>query len=605
MILAHPAALWCLLGLPLVVAVHFLQRRSRRQVVTTLFLLQQMRRESEVGNRLERLRSSIPLWLQLFMVCVLTWLLAKPQWLQQDAVQRIAIVMDSSASMSAFRAEAEAALRETLSTVLSPSARMELTLLSSDIREPTLYHGASLAELQAACSRWQPQLGVHDFTPALRSARSLSGAQGSVLLITDHASSQALPYEAVLLSVGSPKTNVGWAGMTVEEKNGQLFWRALVRNFSASAQQCEWSVRSEGRASAPKEITLTPQETRTLTGPFPTSEALTLQLRADDFPLDDELPIQRPRPKLLALHVAAPLMPDGTSELCELLEKFADTRLVGSAAESDVRGLIWPPGTALESGQNAVIFASPTKGGQAPWLQGSIVAEAHPLVEGLNWQSLQVSEGMIMPREEQDRVLVWQGQRPLISLRRTPADCQQLFCHFDLLNSNARRLPALAVLLHRFLQSIRQEKLAPEAANFELRQRLTVAHQRGEKAPPLTMTLSDPPGTAQSWPAFQAHLLRAPSRPGFFKVRQHDRLLLLGAAHFADAREADLSQAKPFRDLSQLRLAQAEATLAPDSNSTLWLLLLLAALLSSWWWSNSARNSGTPATPSSPAPLSR
>ena len=61
---AHPAALWCLLGLPVVLAIHFLQRRSRRQVVTTLFLLQQLRRESEVGNRFERLRASIPRWLQ-------------------------------------------------------------------------------------------------------------------------------------------------------------------------------------------------------------------------------------------------------------------------------------------------------------------------------------------------------------------------------------------------------------------------------------------------------------------------------------------------------------------------------------------------------------
>src|SRR5688572_5754994 len=68
MLLAHPAALWCLLGLPVVLAIHFLQRRSRKEVVTTLFLLQQMRRESETGNRFERLRPSIPLWLQLLMV---------------------------------------------------------------------------------------------------------------------------------------------------------------------------------------------------------------------------------------------------------------------------------------------------------------------------------------------------------------------------------------------------------------------------------------------------------------------------------------------------------------------------------------------------------
>ncbi|HYF36318.1 MAG TPA: BatA domain-containing protein, partial [Prosthecobacter sp.] len=55
---ANPAAAWCLLGIPVVLAIHFLQRRSRRQVITTLFLLDQMRRQSETGNRIERLRAS-------------------------------------------------------------------------------------------------------------------------------------------------------------------------------------------------------------------------------------------------------------------------------------------------------------------------------------------------------------------------------------------------------------------------------------------------------------------------------------------------------------------------------------------------------------------
>ena len=74
MFFTHPAALWALAGLPVVVAIHFLQRRSRRQTITTLFLLDQMRRQSETGNRIERLRMSIPLWLQLLMVLMLVLL---------------------------------------------------------------------------------------------------------------------------------------------------------------------------------------------------------------------------------------------------------------------------------------------------------------------------------------------------------------------------------------------------------------------------------------------------------------------------------------------------------------------------------------------------
>ena len=581
---SSPAALWCLLGIPAVLAIHFLQRRSRREVITTLFLLQQMRRESETGNRIERLRPSIPLWLQLIMVLLFTWLLAGPRWMIIEAVQRIAIVMDSSASMQAFRAQAEEAVRTTLVTLAGPLTRAELTLLSSDITQPTLYHGASAADMQSTLTQWQPLLGVHDFTPALRTARNLAGDKGSVLLVTDHLLENKPPFEAVLFSVGAETSNVGWAGVTVEEKDGQAIWRALLRNYSSQPRQRAWQAGSAGRQSAWTQLTLGPQETRVLSGPFPDGadkEGLKLTLKPDAFTLDDELPVLRPQPKQLGLHLPIN-RDDGSAELGELFDKFADTQLV-SAAGADVRVIVWPPSIALGTDQHACVFASPNQGEKAAWLRGQIVGETHPLTEGLNWQSLLVREGMIVPRDDRDRVLLWQGERPLISLRRTQAGASQLFCHFDLITSNARKLPALAVLLHRFLQQVRHEKIALEIGNFDLRQRLVVAHAQAEKAAPLTLITHAPPDSVEI-PVAQAHLLRAPAQPGFFEVRQAGTLLLRGAGHFADAREADLSAAKPFQDLASLNTTQTDTVMESDPNWRLWLLILLAAMLGSWWW---------------------
>ncbi len=172
---AHPAALWALLGIPLVLAIHFLQKRSRRVTVTTLFLLQQMRKESEKGNRIEKLRLSIPLWLQLLMVLLFTWLLAGPQWIRKDAVLRIAIILDSSASMQAFREKAIEATHQTLSTLIEPGVKTELTLLESNVNAASLYYGNSSSELASSAAQWQPNLGTHDFTPVLLRARSLVG----------------------------------------------------------------------------------------------------------------------------------------------------------------------------------------------------------------------------------------------------------------------------------------------------------------------------------------------------------------------------------------------------------------------------------------------
>ncbi|TDU68096.1 aerotolerance regulator-like protein [Prosthecobacter fusiformis] len=589
---AHPLALWALLGIPVVLAIHFLQKRSRKVRVTTLFLLQQLQRESEKGNRIERLRLSVPLWLQLLMVLLFTWLLAGPLWLKNDAIHRVALVLDSSASMQAFRPAAEKAVRDSLSGILLPGARAELTLLGTDVNAANLYYGTSAADLVKSMSAWQPQLGTHDFTPALRSARSLVGPQGAVLLITDHPLPAPPAFDAKVLSVGQATSNVGWAGVSVEEKDGQKYWRALVRNYSATPQEREWRAEAAGKASAPSQLILAPNESRTLSGPFletAEGEMLKLTLTPDALVLDDQLPIVQPQPKTLSLNV--PAGKDASAqEIAELFSRFSDTTLEGLSAKADVRIITWPPSIALEANQHACIFASPSRADNAPPLTGRIVGEAHPLTEGLNWQSLLVREGMVMPQDKKDRVLLWQGERPLISLRQTPAGARQLFCHFDLATSNARKLPALAVLLHRFLEEIREGKIAPMSANYDVRQQLTVAHQRGEKASPLTLKTGE--GKTETVPVHQAHLLRAPALPTFFEISQGDQTLLTAAAHFADTREADLTQAKPFDESADLDAQQIETLQETDANWRFWILFLLTALLGSWWWGRDKKAGG-------------
>lgn len=592
--LTHPAALWALLGIPIVLAIHFLQRRSRRVRVTTLFLLQQLQRESEQGSRIERLRLSIPLWLQLLMVLLFTWLLAGPRWLKKDAVHRIAIVMDSSTSMQAFHKEALESVKQMLTRSLPVGAKAELSLLTSEVTDASLYYGGSAADLERALSSWQPTSGLHDFTPALRQARSLAGPEGAVLFITDHPPAAALPYAAKTLSVGHPTANVGWAGVTVEEKDGQWFWRALVRNYSSTPQQRQWSVRTQEQTTPPMPLILAARETRTLSGPFPTDEtrqALTLLLTPDALTVDDTLPLVRPRPKRLSIHTA-PARDESSTQLADLFSRFSHLDIAASVEQADVRVITWPPSTALEATQHACVFASPTRANKPAPLRGSIITEAHPLIEGLNWQSLLVPEGMVMPRDARDQVLLWQGERPLISLRITPAGARQLFCHFDLIDSNARKLPALAILLHRFLEMIRQDKASPETANYEVHQRLRIAHRHPDSAKPLT--LDGPKGQQETIPIAQARLLRAPATPGFFTLSQGPKTLLTAAAHFADSREADLSAAAAFDETPQLETEQVQTLQETDPRWQLWTLLLLAVLLASWWWGNRALPSSAP-----------
>lgn len=594
--LANPYGLWALLGLPAVVAIHFLQRRSRRVRATTLFLLEQMRRESQTGSRIERLRTSIPFWLQLLMVLLLTWLLVQPRWLKNNAVRRIAIVLDSSASMQAFRTQALATTDEALSRLLglAPVAA-ELTLLPSDPEAPALYHGTSASELLAAARDWDPLLGVHDFTPALRVGRNLVSAKGVLLLITDHPPSAAPPFDARVISVGGALPNAGWTGVQVEQKEGQWVWHAMVRNYSSAVQERTWTTKIGSARSVPKALTLRPGEIQTLSGPFPTGgvDRATLELNADGFTLDDVLPLVRPQPKVLAVAVQDPFAKTGApSRLADLFSRYPDVRLVPSPAGAHVTAALASPNDQLPEQHSGCFFLPPAQG-NPPYAKGNVVAEPHTLVEGLNWQPLLVREAPALTRHSNDRVLVWQADRPLIVLRQMPAGGRLLLCNFDLDTSNALKLPAFAVLLHRFLESVRHDLVTPEAANFDLRQRIDLAHQRGENAPPVTLVIhtgDDKAGTLEeAIPAPRIGLLRAPPRPMHFEIRQGEIALLTGAAHFADGREADLSSAAPFNDLALAVAEQIETTHEADPNWRAWLLLLVALLLGSWWFSREKR----------------
>ncbi|NNE90460.1 MAG: hypothetical protein HKN23_02335, partial [Verrucomicrobiales bacterium] len=229
---ANLAGFWALLGIPIILAIHFLQRQSKLVTITTLFLLEQMKRESVSGKKFERLRNSIPLWLQLLAVLILTWLLVQPRWVKPESIQRIAIVLDGSASMSAFREPLAENLEKELAKLATAAKTTEFVVLDSRMDSEPVYNGTDLQELVTALNDWEPLGSAHDPGSALRVGRSLARTGGLVIFATDHVTPD-LPYNARLLAVGNEVANVGFAGIDVAPNaDGELTWKALVRNYS-------------------------------------------------------------------------------------------------------------------------------------------------------------------------------------------------------------------------------------------------------------------------------------------------------------------------------------------------------------------------------------
>ena len=286
------------------------------------------------------------------------------------------------------------------------------------------------------------------------------------------------------------------------------------------------------------------------------------------------LPLVAPKPKPLTLFAAtSPAFSALAEKLLHSLDAAESTK---DAASADLSITSYNPLDPVTPAGNSMIFVEDeTRTGA--WLKGGILAEDHPLMDGLNWQSLLARETIQLERHPADTVLLWQEKRPLILLRET-GGVRQLLFNFDPTLSNAEKQPAFIVLLHRFAESIRSTKIAPFSANLETSQPLKVT-----SAPdiPLTITATDPDG--KTLPESALKIPRhAISSPGFMSIRQDKNLLLAAAIHFGDPRESDFTSCESTGLAETSNTAAIERHTRPDPLWRVWILLLLAALLVSW-----------------------
>ncbi|CAN5705787.1 hypothetical protein BH11VER1_BH11VER1_12570 [soil metagenome] len=573
LILANPAGLWALLAIPAILAIHFLQERSRRIKVSTLFLLERVRPESTGGARFEKLRNSVPLWLQLLAALLMAWLLAEPRWLRQDSEQTVVVVLDSSVSMSAFKKETRSLLEKKLQAWTHSAAKTEWHLLDSDTRKPTLYAGAELKKLLDAYDQWNPQHGTHRPDQALLTARGLVKTHGIVIYVTDR--KLELPTDVAVLSAAKPFGNVGFAGMEafIEEGNDQKLsrtkWRVLVHNASEETQSREWWVDAPGLSAKASQLNLAPGQTLALNGELPPEiERATLKLTPDKFTWDDQLPLQKPQPRIVNIDIR---LRDKLGETLHKMMSAMNHVVTANVTAPDL--LLSEIGTPVQT--HAIQFAgsgTETVALDAAWT----IAESHPLTRDLNWMGLLTPRPMELTVTDQDEPLLWKGDRVMALLRHDKNagghSIRRLMLAWDVMQSNAARHPAFLVMLQRFVEQVREEKPSLWADNFEISQHLKVAGGT-------QLTLHQ---DATSEPYED----RVPEKAGFFEVKEGDQLRLKGATHFADTREANFHDAEPLDTVEERRWEAALKQSEADPLTPLWILLILACLIGSWAWKN-------------------
>lgn len=640
-VLANPWGFLALAAVPLLVAIHSLRQRSRRVVTSTLFLLEHAGPLPTGGIRLERFRQAVPFWMQILASLALTWLLVEPRFIRADSRQTVAVVLDSSASMAAFRAPTIAALERVLKRLGAVAGHTDWHLLETGPRRPPLHAGDTLTGLLGALPQWQPTLGTHDFTAALAVAQALAPAnRGAVILVTDR--EVAVPSGVALLSVGTPIDNTGFVGADVsssepgpDPSSGERSprWRAIVANRGQLPSRRKLTILT-GPATGlpttplqePLDIDLSPGETKTLTGAWPAgAERVILDIGPDRFPLDDGIALARPVPRRVRVAIRAGT--PGGEVLGRMLAAATDVETVADADSADL--VVEPFGIEGTGAAVQVAAAAPEADAETESEDGAestaqeadgapppprplvldpapLAVEDHPLVRDLAWNGfLSGPAGPITPGEG-DEPLVWKGARPLVLVRKRIAESgtvgEVLLINVDLDASTAARTPALVVLLERFVERVRGRIGRPWADTFQTEEEIPMP---ALAATLIIEALADPAAesSAAPGPRSQPFRGRAPADAGFFTVSPRNGEasappLLHGATQQADPRESDFRTAGPADTVDGVRLELARRQSVADPFLPGWLALVAAALLVAWGWKQTQRGAtaagGTP-----------
>lgn len=566
--LANTWGLLGLLAIPAIIAIHCYQHQARPVLISTLFLMPKPQSESRAGRKWDFWRHSMAFWMQILAALLLTLLLAQPRIIKASSTAQVAIVLDGSASMSAFRGEAERAVERVVDETHPLAGQTTWLVRDSLATSQRLYHGSDKSLLSQALATWRPTHPGHDPESAIRAAQVAVGREGRVIYITDEPRPE-LESLAEVVTVGTPLTNVGFTGVRTGEDGGQTIWQAMLRNYGDTQQTRRWWIESVSGQTEPQSLDIPAGGVRRVGGAFPEgAESLTLRLEPDEFAFDDTAPMVSPQMRSIAMQIR------GDQAFAEWVRQVVD-RMPGlvygnidGQTDVGIYELETPERIASLANPYAVVFAKQSPDAGSLSAPQSFV-ERHPLVEGLTFNGLvfQREDALPLAPPEGATTLVWTADEPLIYLQPTTQG-QALVFRFDPQQSNLDRLPGYVILMNRYLADARQQRRTLWRENFETHQALPLP---GAPPQPFAIQAGEAVNPLVSW--------AAPAEPGLFTVVDDGREMLRGAARFADIREADFQQAESAFDLSAGNDATIQQNLEDDLLTPLWGLLLIGAML--------------------------
>ncbi len=554
---SNPTALWVLLSIPAIIAIHFLRYKAKKQLTATLFLLQAMAPEDTGGRAWDRLLASRAFWLQITAALLLTWVMLSPVFPREHAGQTVVFVLDESADMAPFRSDAVAAIERDMNRIAADGIPTTWILMGTRPTGLTFYNGEDKAAALDALCAWQPGKNTHPFDAALRTANALAGKNGISRLISNRA--QRVPPGQAAIGVGRPLNNLGFAGITGADRSLNRHKISVINRSSSPAAP---TVTITAGAEPPVTTQLPPIAPNAITEftfEMPrNSEHAVLSLPTDDFTADNTLLLSREAP------IPVKMVYELNDKEAAVFRRIADGLPGFSTRAPDTARCITLTRQAQPNGCAIVI---PT--GATP-MNGMITAERHPLTDGLNWNGLLIPGIGNMRPANTAEILLWLGSHPLAWL-----DKEKLYLNWPWAESNADRIPATLLMTRRYMQSVQDASPGTHYGNLPAGSLYPLKNGH-------TVSITTPDGLTVQRPWAG----RLPEQSALVSIHSADKNeppLFKGAVWFADAAMGDFSDCAVFDTGLPDRRAEIKRQLKPDPLTPLWLLLIALCLLGSWW----------------------
>jgi uncharacterized membrane protein len=317
------ALLLATLAVPLLL-LYFLKVRRRQMRVSSLLLWAPALRDREASTFFQRLQRDPLLILQILALLALTAALARPAAnVMGQGAKRVAIVMDSSASMKASDVSPSRfvqAQRAALDLLGRLGEGAEVMVIEAGVQPKVLVPFTRAHDRVSSVIR---SMDAHDISnrlqEGLRTARALVGPdpRAEIHVFTDGAHPDAVKGQGDDVRVrwvgtGVRSHNVGITSLAVRRSyfgsyNSQAFFS--VGNFSSERQNLALKLTLDDEVLTERTLTLDPQVRRAITVPFSEQRGGVLKLKldvSDDLAADNTAYAVIPPPRMISVLLVTP-----------------------------------------------------------------------------------------------------------------------------------------------------------------------------------------------------------------------------------------------------------------------------------------------------------